>query len=119
MQKKRLIIAIIILTVLFFAVLLKNEFTSKSFDSVKWKNWEESEASPSERWEMIISLEENQKLIGKSKNEIIDLLGTPDKKDSAKFIYYLGYTHRGINTATLEVLFNKQNIVSNVNITNG
>jgi hypothetical protein len=119
MQKKILIIALSIIAVLFVAVLLRNEFTNKSFDSAKWKNWEESEASPSERWEMINSLQENQKLIGKTKNEIIDLLGTPDKKDNVTFIYYLGYTKKGINTANLEVLFNEKDIVSNFKITNG
>jgi hypothetical protein len=89
------------------------------FDSEKWKAWEQSEVSPSGRWEMISSLREKHDLIGKSKNEIIDLLGMPKSPEDSVFKYYLGYTKCGINTGDLEISFNKHNLVSRLTIRNG
>ncbi len=89
---------------------------NKEFDSDKWKKWEESEDSYSGRYEMINSLTFKHKLVGKSKEEIISLLGKPEYIERNVYIYYLGFTRRGINTGTLHISFDNKNHVSSYEI---
>jgi len=115
---KRKLIYLFVITVLVIAVYFLRFLFNVPFNSEKWKNWTESESSPSERWEMIHDLKRDDRLIGKTVNEIIGLLGKPNKTEEKKFIYYLGYTGNGINTASLIVCFNN-GIVSDLKVTNG
>ncbi len=98
------------LTLIGFA--LTGNITHKQFDSEKWKNWSESESEWSLRWDMMNSLRNNHELKGKSKTEIIELLGIPETKNESEFGYYLGMSKRGINTGSLTIKFNEKGIVT-------
>ena len=90
----------------------------KKFDSVKWKNWTESEASLHTRWLMHKDLLKTYKLKGVSKDSILSLLGKPNQQHSNKFYYNLGYPERGgIDPATMTVFF-KNDVVTNTKVTN-
>lgn len=71
------------------------------FDSEEWKNWKESEAEPSLRWNMITDLISQHKLEGMTINQVIELFGEPEIRTKYEFYYYLGYSERGINTGSL------------------
>lgn len=79
--------------------------THESFDSDKWKNWEESEAEWSLRWNMMNSLRNDFDLKELTQSEIIELLGEPDSKSKHEFSYNLGYSKTGINTGRLTIKF--------------
>lgn len=93
--------------------LLMGKITHEKFDSEKWKNWEENEATSSMRWDMMNSLRNTYELKGKSKTEIIQLLGKPKFENKTSFRYYLGMSKRGINTGSLKIKFNEEGIVTN------
>lgn len=64
-----------------------------SFDSEKWKNWEESESNMRMRLDMTNDLITNYDLVGKSLTEIEELLGEPEKEcnhDNCRIGYNLG-----------------------------
>jgi len=105
--------------VIMLGLFLKGRITNKSFDSEKWKNWKETEETMSLRWEMMNSLRNNFQLIGKSKSEIIDLLGTPESEKQLEFSYYLGYSKHGINTGHLTINFDKQQKVKDYSVWEG
>ncbi|AXT52915.1 hypothetical protein D1818_19590 [Aquimarina sp. BL5] len=67
---------------------LKKSNANDKFDSKKWKNWTESEKDNLLRWNMINGLLNTYELKGKTKTEIIELLGYPDFETSE---YYIGY----------------------------
>ena len=69
------------------------------------KNWTESEAEWSLRWDMMNSLRNNHQLKGKTKAEIIELLGEPEIKTDAEFGYYLGMAKHGIDVGNLAFIF--------------
>jgi len=52
----------------------------KKFDSIQWKNWTESESSPSLRWVMHKSLLEDNDLKGYNKQKILTCLESPTMK---------------------------------------
>ena len=98
---------------------LKGNITHERFDSEKWKNWTESEAEWSLRWDMMNSLRNNHELKGKSKKEIIELLGKPDSETNSDFRYYLGMSKHGINTGSLTINFNENGIVTDFSVWQG
>lgn len=94
--------------------------TGEKFDSSKWKNSNlNSEENWSLRWNMINSLRNDYELIGKTKNEIIDLLGKPDNESQTEISYYLGYSKRGINTGSLIFFIGKNRKVLGYNVWEG
>jgi len=98
---------------------LKGNITHEQFDSEKWKNWTESEEELSLRWDMMNSLRNNHELDGKTKTEIINLLGKPDSETNSDFRYYLGMSKRGINTGSLTIMFSKKGKVIDFSVWQG
>jgi hypothetical protein len=95
---------------------IKGNITHEQFDSEKWKNWTESESEWSLRWDMMNSLRNNHELRGKSKTEIIELLGIPETKNESEFGYYLGMAKHGIDTGHLTIKFDKNGKVIEFNV---
>ena len=118
MKKLRLPIVIVIL--ILSAVLLRGKIPHEKFNSELWKtanlNLEENMTL---RWDMMNDLRNKHKLVGMTKDEIINLLGDPGDKESSEFMYYLGYSKTGINTGTLIITFNDKNIVSETMVWQG
>lgn len=98
---------------------LKGKFTHEQFNSEKWKNWTESESELSLRWDMMNSLRKNYELNGKTRKEIIDLLGKPDNETNSNFRYYLGMSKSGINTGSLTIKFSENGKVMNFSVWQG
>ncbi len=68
-------------------------------------------------WDMMNSLRNNHELRGKSKTEIIELLGIPETKNESEFGYYLGMsTKHGIDTGHLTIKFDKNGKVIEFNV---
>ena len=59
---------------------LSGNITHEQFDSVKWKNWTETERKMSMRWDMMNSLRNTHELKGKTRTELTKLLGNPETK---------------------------------------
>ena len=97
--------------ILLIGFILKGKITHEKFDSNKWKNWTESEAEWSLRWDMMNSLRNNYELKGMSKKQILELLGEPESQTESEFFYYLGYSKLGINTGRLTIKFEKDKVV--------
>lgn len=106
------------LILIVFLILSCTKQIDENFDSRKWKNWEETEATLFLRWDMRNDLIENHKLKGLSHKEIIDLLGEPEKEFKNQFRYNLGPARKGINYGTLILEF-KNETVSNYQIISG
>ena len=98
---------------------LKGNITHERFDSEKWKNWTESEEEWSSRWDMMNSLRNNHELKGKTKSEIINLLGQPSSESNSIFRYNLGPSGRGINYGYLRISFDKNGLVSDFKVGQG
>lgn len=98
---------------------LKGKITHERFDSERWINWTESEAEWSLRWDMMNSLRNNHELTGKTKREILQLLGKPESETNSDFRYYLGMSKRGINTGSLTIKFNENGIVTDFSVWQG
>ena len=98
---------------------LKGNIIQENFDSKKWKNWTESETELSMRWDMMNSLRKNHELNGKTKSEIIELLGNPETQSNESFRYYLGMAKHGIDTGSLVIEFDKNNTVSKYYVWHG
>lgn len=96
--------------------LLKGKITHEPFDSNKWKNWEETETTWSLRWDMMNSLRNKHELKGKTKTEIIELLGEPERKTNSEFSYYLGMAKFGIDIGTLTIKFDETENVIEFNV---
>ncbi len=60
--------------------------------------------------EYVIYLEENDKLIGLSRQEIIKAIGEPSRKRDDIIVYYL-IKYKEFNELYMEVKFNEENIV--------
>lgn len=114
---------IIIGILLISGVLLRGKIPHEKFDSDEWKNSDLNlEKNWSLRWDMMNSLRNNHDLVGMSKNEVIRLLGKPDDSSSEKenfMYYYLGYSHKGINTGSLTLKLNRQGEVINIKVWQG
>jgi outer membrane protein assembly factor BamE (lipoprotein component of BamABCDE complex) len=98
---------------------LSGNITHEQFDSVKWKNWTETERKMSMRWDMMNSLRNTHELKGKTRTEITKLLGNPETKSESEFRYYLGMAKYGIDTGHLTIYFDRNKIVSNIKVHRG
>lgn len=97
---------------------IENYKNRTEFDSATWRNWEETEATMSLRWDMTHSLTRNYELIGMSTQEIIELLGTPSNQSDSNMRYYLGMARHGIDTGSL-ILELKNGVVVNYRVWHG
>jgi hypothetical protein len=114
----KILIALIIFITL--SLFLKGKISGQKFESEKWKYSNlNSEENWNLRWSMMNSLRNNYELKGKTKSEIIGLLGKPDSKIKNEMSYYLGYTGFGINTGTLVIRLNERGIVENLHVSQG
>ncbi|MCI4442611.1 MAG: hypothetical protein JHC39_03810 [Lentimicrobium sp.] len=68
---------------------------------------------------MMNRLREDYILIGKSKIEIINLLGKPSDITNKVYDYYLGYSGTGINTGSLRISFDSKGKVSEIIVWQG
>lgn len=57
--------------VILIGFVLKGRITHEKFDSDRWKNWTESEAEWSLRWDMMNNLRTDYDLNGMTKNQIL------------------------------------------------
>jgi hypothetical protein len=110
---------LLIITIVFFGFLMKGRITYESFNAVRWKNWKETEFELSLRWDMMNSLRNTYNLKGKTKDEIINLLGQPDSQTNEEINYYLGVARRSIDTGNLIIRFNKEGKVLNFYVFRG
>jgi hypothetical protein len=96
------------------------QISHAKFDSNKWKNSDlNTEENWDLRWKMMNDLRKNHELVGMKKAEIEKLLGKPDSQINSEFSYYLGMTGTGINTGSLTITFNKNEIVEKINVHQG
>jgi len=107
--------------VILIGFILKGNISHEEFDSEKWKNWTESNSEDdlSLRWDMMNSLRKSEKLKGKTKTEIIELLGKPSREENFTFSYNLGPSKRGINYGHLDLYFNEKEIVTDFKVGEG
>ncbi len=83
---------------------------TKTFSSKEWRNWNETENSLFDRWDMANDLIRTDELMMFDKIEIIELLGEPSSTANEKRIsYFLGHTRNGINTGQLLIEFDENN----------
>ncbi|RZF62340.1 hypothetical protein [Sphingobacterium corticibacterium] len=94
-------------SIILIGFLVKGHITYEPFDSEKWKNWIETEETWFLRWDMMNSLRHSHNLKGKTKMEIIELLGEPESKINNNFYYHLGAARRGIDIGTLTIKFDE------------
>lgn len=64
-------------------------------------------------------LRKKYKLVGMTKLEIKKLLGKFDSENTTYCSYYLGFTGMGINTGTLTLTFDKNNVVTSISVSQG
>ena len=114
-------ILFIVSTIFLIGFLLKGTIPHEPFDSEKWKSWikSNSESDMSLRWDMMNSLRKNYELKGMTRDEIIDLLGEPQRKDQVEFIYNLGYSKHGVNTGSFTIRFGNNDKVTNFSVWEG
>ncbi|MBC7847514.1 MAG: hypothetical protein H7Y10_13605 [Flavobacterium sp.] len=120
-MKKPLVILILFFSLILIGFGLRGKISGEKFESEKWKTADLiDENNMSLRWDMMNSFRNNQNLIGKSKKEIVSLLGKPDENftNEKTFRYYLGYSHTGINTGSLIIDF-ENGIVKNYSVWQG
>ncbi|MES2575584.1 MAG: hypothetical protein V4572_11615 [Bacteroidota bacterium] len=120
-MKKPLVILILFFILILCGFVLRGKISGEKFVSEKWKTADlNDEYNQSLRWDMMNNLRNNYKLVGMSKKEIISLLGNPDENFTNKksFRYYLGYSHTGINTASLIIDFENE-IVKSLTVLQG
>ncbi|MDA9773539.1 hypothetical protein N9B82_01165 [Saprospiraceae bacterium] len=77
------------------------------FNSEKWNN-----SSNDQRWDMRRDLLKKDNLIGKTKKDIIDILGIPDREGRDMIHYDLGPAIIGIDMGRLEIEFVRDTVVS-------
>jgi len=87
-------------------------FDRSEFERSAWIKWEDNEFTQKLRWNMIDDLTKNYELIGKTKEEIIKLLGEPESEYDNEISYYLGLTGHGINTGSLLFSFENGIVIS-------
>lgn len=120
MKKVRIYVLVSIVIIILSVLFLRGKIVHEKFDSHIWKTANlNSEVNWSLRWDMINDLRNKHKLVGITKNEIINLLGTPESEFNSEFRYYLGYSKRGINTGTLIITFDNNNIVTGIKVWQG
>lgn len=102
------------------AFMVRGKIPHQEFDSQVWKAAHlRFEENISLRWDMMNDLRNRYHLVGMTKKEIVDLLGSPPDSDGAEFRYYLGYSKRGINTGSLIISFNDKDIVTSAIVWQG
>ena len=89
----------------------------QSFDSVKWKEWKETESTMFMRRDMVSDLTKQHNLVGKKRAEIIDLLGKPTSENKVSMSYDLGPTGHGINYGSLALSIDENDDVEKYKIT--
>lgn len=98
----------------------KGKLSGEKFDSNLWKTADlNTENNMSLRWDMMKSLRDNHNLIGKSKTEIINLLGQPSDVTNNVYYCYLGYSGTGINVGSLRISFDSKRKVSEIFVWQG
>lgn len=97
-----------------FSPYINNYFNRIDFNSSEWKNWEETEKNASLRWNMVDDLEDNYNLVGKTKSEIIMLLGEPNSSTNNELNYYLGMSGHGIDTGSLTLTIQENKVVNSI-----
>lgn len=113
-------ITIGIIVIIIAVLLLRGKIPHEKFKSNRWKtanlileeNW-------SLRWDMMNDLRNRYDLVGMNKTQIIELLGNPGDTSAKEFRYYLGYSKKGINTGSLLITFNENNIVISIKVWEG
>jgi outer membrane protein assembly factor BamE (lipoprotein component of BamABCDE complex) len=111
---------ILLIAIVLSSAISCGTISHEKFDSEKWKHSNDtSEATWSLRWDMMNDLRNNYALVGKTRKQIIDLLGKPDGNDDTKMSYYLGYSKTGINTGTLTLIFDKDDKVTKISVWQG
>lgn len=119
-MKKSYKILIAVIVIISLSLFFKGRISGQKFDSEKWKYSNlNSEENWNLRWSMMNSLRNNYDLKGKTKSEIIGLLGKPDAEVRNEMSYSLGYTGFGINTGTLIIRLDENGIVENLNVHQG
>jgi len=101
--------ALILLTIVHIAVSCSQTNEPKVFNSNDWQNWEETENTLFDRFEMAKDLIRTDELMMSDKAEILKLLGEPNSNNKNSINYFLGHTGGGINTGRLTIIFNKDN----------
>lgn len=99
-----------IILLFFFLFGFLTACTDIDFDTEKWKSWNINESETNLRWDMANDLIENYHLKGKTKQEILELLGDPIgglDPSSDVFSYDLGPCRRGIDFGGLYITFKK------------
>ncbi len=107
---------LIFVAIILIGFALKGNITHEKFDSEKWKNWKETEAEMSLRWDMMNSLRNQHELKGKTKSQIIELLGEPESKFEYEFGYYLGMAKHGIDIGNLTIKFDGEEKVTEIKV---
>ena len=114
---KIFIVLIVLISLGFF---FKGKVSGQKFKSEKWKYSNlNTEDNWNLRWSMMNSLRNNYELEGKTKFEIIGLLGKPDTESRNEISYSLGYTGFGINTGTLVIFLDAKGIVKKLSVHQG
>ncbi|PSG86450.1 hypothetical protein [Aurantibacter aestuarii] len=92
-MKKTLKYGILIFGMIILIGYFLKENTNEKFDSEKWKNWTELKSDYQLRWNMMNNLQDEYEFNGKTKTEIIELLGYPDFETPNFGIveYFYGY----------------------------
>ena len=114
-------LVVITCSVIFCSIFyFKGKLSGEKFDSKLWKTADlNNENNWTLRWDMMNNLRENHILIGKSKTEIINLLGKPSDITNNVYSYYLGYSGTGINTGSLRISFDSKGKVSEIFVWQG
>ncbi len=113
-------ILILIFSILILGFTLRGKISGQKFISEKWRNSNlNSEENWNLRWSMMNNLRNNYELVGRKKYEIIKLLGNPEMDNRNELTYYLGYTGMGINTGTLIIYVDSNNIVTDLKVHQG
>jgi len=120
MKKKVKYRLLIFGAIILIGIMLKGNIPHEPFNSEKWKTADfNKEENWSLRWDMMNSLRNKHELKGKTKAEIINLLGEPDWKDGSDFSYGLGPSKRGISMGFLKIKFNGTGIATDFIVGDG
>ena len=120
MKKNLQNISIVFISIIILMFFFRGKITHEKFNSEKWKNTNRNlEENWSIRWDMMNSLRNENKLIGKSYEEIIEVLGLPENEINNELIYSLGYSGNGINTGNLTIKLDQNKKVKNLKVSEG
>ena len=99
----------VIILVMLFSI---PEYPQIAFDKDSWQRDHEN------RWLMADELVESKRLIGRSREQLINLLGKPDEDRDSVIVYYIGFDKRvmlGIDPRILEIVFHNGKVVKVIN----